>query len=79
MTEKQMRALLHKVWYRWEKLQSALNEAHDAGLIKYPDELNGRWPVDTCCNQNWETRKSFQKYTKDQIAAVINSEIWSQV
>lgn len=79
MTEKQMRRHLFRIWYRWGKLQNALNDAHNAGLIEYPKDENGHWPKDTCCNLNWRLRESIEKYTKDRVAEIVQREIRSQV
>lgn len=75
MTEKQMRAHLFRIWYRWRKLQEALNDAHSDGLIKYPEP----WPSDTCCNLHWRLREKIKEYTKDQVSNIMNNEIRSQV
>lgn len=74
MTEKQMRAHLFKIWYRWRKLQDAIYEAHNAGLLVEPDKYEER-----CSTIVWSLRTKIESCTKDQIAEIIQREIRGRV
>ena len=75
MTEKQMRAHLFRIWYRWEKLTNALNDAHNDGLIAYPKDI----PYgNSVCDSHWETRRRIEVFTKEKIAEIVQREVRSQ-
>ena len=69
MTEKQMEESLNRIWFHFEKLQNALNDAHNRGLIKYTN-----YQEDSPCEALAETRNRFKRVTKDQIAEIIQKK-----
>lgn len=76
MTEKKLRQHLHRIWFHWARLQTALKDAHHADVIKYPKDLPY---ADTCCSHLWLVRLAVEKFTKDQLAETIQREIRSKV
>lgn len=74
MTEKKAKKLLHRIWFHYDQLQKALNAAHSAGLIEYKD-----YATEAPCEALWKCRERVEKTTKDQLAAVIQSEIRAKI
>lgn len=70
MTEKQMDRSLKRVWYHFEQLQAALNEAHNMNLIKYTN-----YQEESPCQALSETRKRFKLTTEKQISDFIHETI----
>lgn len=69
MTEKQMRRHLRRIWFHFRNLQSALNDAHNAELIKY--ETYDQGP----CKVLYEVRDRIFTTTEAQVARITHESI----
>lgn len=54
-----------------EKLQQALNDAHNANVIVYEGEFRDVAP----CHSHWKTLERFETTTQKQLAAAMRTEI----
>lgn len=62
--------------YRWYwRLQTALNNAHDAGVIEYDKT---KYKEEGPCATHWETWDRVKKTTEKQLAAAMREEIESK-
>jgi hypothetical protein len=71
MTEKKLRKHLRRIWFHWYRLQDALNAAHEANVIVYPNGNDKK----TVCGHHWETRKAVEYFTAGTIADTIQNKI----
>lgn len=72
MTEKKVRAHMHRIWFHLDRLQAALNDAHNADVIVYPD---GEYRDCAPCASMDELRKRIRLTTNEQVARAVESEI----
>ncbi len=71
-----MEKQLRRIWFHYNRLQNALNAAHNDGLIKYDDS---KYAELAPCQTLWETRGRIEATTKNQIADLVQREIRSKV
>jgi hypothetical protein len=71
-TPKQVRYHYKRMMYRWRQLQNALNDAHNASVIKYPD---GAYRDEAPCASHWVTRDKIDATTEKNLANAMRSEI----
>ena len=69
-----MRKLLRRIYFHYDRLSTALNDAHNADLIKY-DQYAGNAP----CESLWQCRERVEKTTAPQIANIIQSQVRNSV
>ena len=77
-TPKQTRRVLRKIYYHMDKLQDALNEAHNMKVIDYPDEDNSYTKYAPCAAAS-ECRDRISKTTLKSRADAFRSEIMSTI
>lgn len=74
MTELQMRKLLKKIWIYRDKLQHALNDAHNAGLIVYE-----KYPEQAPCWALYEMERRVVASTQEIIAEMVHQSVKKEV
>lgn len=75
MTEKKLKRHLHRIWFHYDRLRAALNEAHHAGVIVYEGDYQDVAP----CWAMDEMRDRLKAATKDVIAETIHDEIRDKI
>lgn len=74
-TPKQVREIMRKIYYHQEKLQDALTEAHNKGIIKYEDKEENSYFKYAPCSPAWECRERVNKTTEKALAQAMKTEI----
>lgn len=74
-TPKQVRTIMKKIYYHQDKLQDALNEAHNKGIIAYPEKEEGSYFKYAPCAPAYECRERINKTTQLALAEAMKSEI----
>lgn len=69
-TPKQVRHHFAKCIRLHRQYRRALQDAHNADVIVYPDGV-----VSPICDTQWEVYRLFKQYTKDQLASAMETEI----
>lgn len=77
-TPKQTRAVLRKIYYHMDKLQDALNQAHNMKVIDYPDEPDS-YTNHAPCKAASECRDRISKTTLKARADAFRTEIMATI
>lgn len=75
-TPKQVRFHYKRMRRRWYLLQEALNDAHNANVIAYPEE---KYHELGPCASNWQTRERIEFTTKEARAKAIHDEVLNEL
>ncbi len=70
MTEKKIKRHLHRLWFHWSRLENALHDAHNSGVISY-EGYQGTAP----CESLHELKARIELATKEQLSTVIHREM----
>lgn len=74
MTEKKLKKSLHRIWFHYNRLQIALNQAHHNEIISYEDHK-----TEAPCESMYELKTRIENTTRNTIARTFHSEIRSKV
>jgi conjugal transfer/entry exclusion protein len=74
-TPKQVRRVMKKIYYYQDKLQDALNEAHNMDVIKYNHDEEGSYNKYAPCSPAYECRERVRKTTEAALAEAMRTEI----
>ena len=73
MTERKVKKHLHRIWFHFYRLQSALNDAHNKDVIKYENYDNGP------CKKLYELRDRIYETTKEQAATAVHESVKEKI
>ncbi len=71
-TPKQVRYHFKRISNLHLKLGDAMNKAHNAGVIEYPD---GTYNENAPCKTHWETWRRFEIATQKKCAEALRNEV----
>lgn len=74
-TPKQVRKVMKKIYYHQDKLQDALTEAHNLGVIAYAEKEENSYFNYAPCSTAYELRKRINITTQKTMADALKSEI----
>jgi len=71
-TPKQVREIMRKIYFHQDRLQRALNEAHEKEIISYPQDA---YEEKAPCWATWEARRRIDATTEKAMALAMKNEI----
>ena len=70
MSEKSVKRHMHRIWFHLDRLQRALNDAHNADVIMYDD-----YTTEAPCKAMDDLRERVRCTTNAQVAKAVELEI----